>query len=209
MRRPGSRCGCGCPSLGAVGWLRTPCARNLAAAGHCLEPAGRRTIGDMPYDDGHATEAIQDVVVAVWRGDASAERINGLADTLRVAAQRNAERIYLYNIITHDTPIPNAAAREALQIQFASMRGRLMGAAIVLEKVGAEGALSRAILTTVVTVTRQPFPMRIFSRRRDALVWLKKQGCAASAASMTTLSDSLWKRMTGSAPARFSDPRIS
>lgn len=163
----------------------------------------------MPLDDAHATGTVQDVVVAIWRGDPNADRISGLGETLRTAARRNADRAYLYNIITHDTPIPNAEAREALQRQFASMRGKMTAAAIVLEKLGAEGALSRAILTTVVTVTRQPFPMRIFARRRDALIWLKNQGCGASAATITTLSESLWRRMTGAASSRASDPQIT
>jgi hypothetical protein len=163
----------------------------------------------MALDEAHATSAVQDVVVAIWRGEPNAERITGLGETLRLAARRNADRVYLYNIITNDTPIPNAAAREALQAQFASMRGQLLGAALVLEKLGAEGMLSRAILTTVFTVTRQPFPMRLFSRRRDALVWLKTQGCVASPATMTTLSDSLWRRLIGGPSTRASDPQIS
>lgn len=163
----------------------------------------------MPLDDAHASSAVQDVVVAIWRGDPSAERVNGLGETLRTAARRSADRVYLYNIITNDTPLPNAEARAALQTQFASMRGQLVAAAIVLEKIGAEGALSRAILTTVVTVSRQPFPMRIFSRRRDALIWLKNQGCAASAATMSTLAESLWRRLTGAPSTRASDPQIS
>jgi hypothetical protein len=163
----------------------------------------------MPLDDAHATSVVQDVVVAIWRGEPSSERINGLGETLRVAALRNADRIYLYNIITNDTAIPNAEAREALHTQFASMRGKLIAAAIALEKVGAEGMLSRAILTTLVTVTRQPFPMRIFSRRRDALIWLKNQGCVASAATMSTLAETLWRRLTCAPSTRTSDPKIA
>jgi hypothetical protein len=151
----------------------------------------------MAQDEAHATTGAQDTLVAVWQGDPSAERIVALGDQLRAVARRNAGRVYLYNIITTSTPIPSPAARSALQAQFASMRGQLIAAAIVLEKTGAEGALARAILNTVVTVTRQPFPMRVFAVRRDAVTWLGGQGCGMSGSAMSGLADGLIQRLRG------------
>jgi hypothetical protein len=77
--------------------------------------------------------------------------------------------------------MPGPAARETLREHFEQVRGRLAAMAVVLEKSGIEGALSRTVLTTVVTLSRRPFTLKVFSDRRDASVWLASQGAAPSA----------------------------
>jgi len=149
----------------------------------------------MLSDDAYAISGAQDTLVAVWQGEPSADRVNVLADHLRLWAKRNAGRVYLYNVITATTKLPSAQTRAAMQVQFTSMRGQLQGMAIVLEKTGVEGSLARAMLTTVFTVTRQPFPMRVFALRRDALTWLTRQGCLATADALTGVADTLTQRL--------------
>jgi hypothetical protein len=153
------------------------------------------TATNMLSDDAYAISGAQDTLVAVWQGDPSADRVNVLGDHLRLWAKRNAGRVYLYNVITATTRLPSAQARSALHAQFSSMRGQLQGLAIVMEKTGVEGSLSRAMLTTVFTVTRQPFPMRVFALRRDALIWLTRQGCTATADALTGVADTLTQRL--------------
>lgn len=149
----------------------------------------------MALDEAHATSNVRDTLVAIWRGEPTPERLGALADQLRAVAQRSSGRVYLYNVITPETRVPSPAARSALQSHFISMRGQLIAAAIVLEKTGAQGALSRAILKTLLTITRQPFPMRVFSVRKDALAWLASQGCGAHPNALATLTDQLWRQL--------------
>ena len=149
----------------------------------------------MLSDTDYAISGAADTLVAVWQGDPSADRVNVLGNQLRAWAKCNAGRVYLYNVITSTTGMPSASARAALQTQFESMRGQLLGCAIVLEKTGVEGTLARAVLTTLITVTQQPFPMRVFSLRRDALFWLARQGCTAKASALTGVADTLCQRL--------------
>jgi len=149
----------------------------------------------MVLDEAYAMNAVRDTLVAVWRADPSPERIDALADQMRAIAKRNNSRVFLYNVITHSTPVPSAGARATLQKHFNGMRGTLMGAAMVLEKTGVEGALSRTVLNTLVTITRQPFPMRLFAVRRDAAIWLGNQGGAASGVALTSMAESLEARL--------------
>ena len=102
----------------------------------------------MAFDEAHATSGLQDTLVAVWRGDPSAERMNALGDQLRAIAKSNAGRVFLFNVITESTPLPPAEGRAESVKQFASMRGQLVAASIVLEKTGLEGTLARTMLST-------------------------------------------------------------
>jgi hypothetical protein len=149
----------------------------------------------MVVDEAYAMTGVQDTLVAIWRGDPSPDRVDALAAQMRVIAKRNNSRVFLYNVITHSTPVPSAGSRATLQKHFSGMRGTLMGAAMVLEKTGLEGALSRTVLNTLGTIARQPFPMRIFAVRRDAAVWLGNQGSAASGVALTSMAESLEARL--------------
>ncbi|HKP55088.1 MAG TPA: hypothetical protein VJV78_00125 [Polyangiales bacterium] len=124
--------------------------------------------------------------------------MNALGEQLRVLAGRNDQRVYLLNVITATTAVPSAEARTSLQRHFAAMRGKIIGAAIVMEKTGVEGTLSRAVLTTLLTITRQPFPMKLFAVRRDAAVWLNSRGCTASSVSLVSLVESLEQKLRAS-----------
>jgi len=149
----------------------------------------------MPTDEAYATSGVQDALVAVWCGEPTAERLVALADQMRLLAARSGGRVFLFNVITTTTPVPTTEARAVLQEQFESMRGQLIAAAIVLEKSGLHGSLSRTVLSTLATVTKRPFPMRIFSVRRDAAHWLRTSGCAASPQTLAALADTLASKL--------------
>ena len=155
----------------------------------------------MPRDEAYVTSGVQDTVVAVWCGDPTGTRVQGLADHLRQVAASSGAPVFLFNVITWSTPVPASEARGVLQVQFDSMRGQVGAAAIVLEKTGLEGSLSRTVLSTLVTITKRPFPMRIFAVRRDAAQWLRSNGCAASPQTLLALAESLEAKLIPAAPA--------
>jgi hypothetical protein len=145
----------------------------------------------MAIDSAHATSGQQDTLVAVWQGDPTPERMRAMGDQLRAIARANSGRVFLYNVITASTGMPSAETRVECQTQFASMRGQLMAASIVLEKTGLEGALSRTMLSTFITLSQRPFPMRVFAVPRDAALWLSASGSVASATAISSLADAL------------------
>jgi hypothetical protein len=160
----------------------------------------------MAFDEAHATSGLQDTLVAVWQGDPSAQRMNALGDQLRAMARSNAGRVFLFNVITESTPLPSAEGRAESVKQFASMRGQLMAASIVLEKTGLEGTLARTMLSTFVTISGRPFPMRVFALRRDGAVWLGSQGSTASATALVSLADALRLKLNGTAAPHSNRP---
>jgi hypothetical protein len=153
----------------------------------------------MAFDEAHATSGLQDTLVAVWQGDPTAKRMSALAEQMRVIARGNAGRVFLYNVITASTPLPGAEARAECAAQFASMRGQLLAASIVLEKTGLEGALSRTMLSTFVTISGRPFPMRVFALCRDGAAWLGSNGSTASATALVSLADALRLKLSDAA----------
>ncbi len=87
--------------------------------------------------------------------------------------------------------MPEPGAREALRDHFSFMRGKLVAAALVVERPGIQGSLSRAVLTTIYTLSRAPFSMKIFSSRRAAARWLAEHPTAISADLVLTRIESM------------------
>lgn len=149
----------------------------------------------MPTAEVHATTTLQDTLVIVWRGEPDVARVDGVANELRIITQRNDDRVFLYNVVTAAMPLPQAKARAALQKHFDAMRGKLIAAAMVVEKTGVEGPLHRAVLSTLITITRQPFAMRVFSARDDGARWLNSQGCRPLASALVLRADALDRQL--------------
>jgi hypothetical protein len=117
----------------------------------------------------------------MWTGDPSVEELQRLFNELQALWGKHAAGVYLLNVITARTGMPGAPAREALRKYFEQARGKLRACAIVLEKSEIEGALSRTILTTLVTLARRPFATKIFADRPSASLWLVSQGAEGPA----------------------------
>lgn len=158
----------------------------------------------MVFDEAHATTAIQDTLVAVWRGDPTAARVTLFGGELRAVAQRNRGRVFCFNVITAATPVPTHDGLAALQKQFHALRGQLIALAIILEKTGVEGTLSRAVLSTTVTVTRQPFPLRVFAQRKEGAGWLGSQTCSIPSDRLIYAASTLEQQLIDPAAGRGS-----
>ena len=131
-----------------------------------------------PPADAFTHVCVDNTLIAVWHGDPTLDALRVFGNELTHLADRNPAGIYILNVITEATGMPDNAARALLQSQFQAMRGRVTCAAIVLEKRGIMGSLSRAILTTLLTVTRRPFEMGIHDDRLEATRWLSRRAQA-------------------------------
>jgi hypothetical protein len=167
----------------------------------------RSKLAELAFDEAHATTVLSDTLVAVWKGDPSAARLTSLGAELRTISQRNEGRVFVYNVITATTPVPTYESLAALQTQFNAMRGQLVALAVVLEKTGVEGTLSRAMLSTVITATRQPFPLRVFADRRDGAGWLGSQNCSIPSDRLVSLASGLEAHLNDPAAVRSIRPR--
>jgi hypothetical protein len=149
----------------------------------------------MPGDHHFETMVEENTLVAYWVGEPTAERLEAMVEQLRGVWRKHQTGVYLLNVITENTGIPDSATRRAIAGQFESMRNRLRASAIVLEKDGIDGTMSRAILSTLVTISRRPFDMKVFSTRDEAASWLARQG-GSSARSLAAVIERLEGRLS-------------
>ena len=152
----------------------------------------------MPSDCHFETSVRENTVVAIWMGEPTAERLSAMVEQLRAVWRQYQNGVYLLNVITKDTGIPDGDTRRTIAAQFESMRDRLKASAIVLEKSGVDGTLSRTILSTLVTISRRPFEMKIFSSREAAAAWLTTRGAAPTQV-LTTEMAALERALTARA----------
>jgi hypothetical protein len=143
------------------------------------------------------TSSLDNTLVAVWSGKPTVARLNTLVQALRQTYVAHPEGVYLYNLITVRTAMPDKAARELLAKQFESMRGKLLAAAIVLEHSGIQYTLSRAVIATLMTITRNPFALKTFDDRAVAAMWLSGES-GTSPPSIASLARDLEERLSTS-----------
>lgn len=137
---------------------------------------------------------LHSTLVAVWAGDPTLEAMHAFAEQLEKLWARHQNGIHVLNIVGEQTGIPDAAVRELLSRQFESMRGRLLGMAMAVEKEGVAGTMSRAVLSTLITITRRPFHMSVHFKRSDAAEWLARQPGAPTAAQLLEMAAALERR---------------
>lgn len=127
-----------------------------------------------------ASTTVQNTLLAVWWGAPDVHELARHYREIESVCGASKDGAFLLGVITPSTLIPGPAAREALRAQFERVRGRLLALAVVMEKTGIEGTLSRTVLTTLLTLSRRPFAMKIFADRRSALLWLAERGARVS-----------------------------
>ncbi len=149
----------------------------------------RRTISGAHRE--YRFEVVENTLIAIWWLKPEIASLVALVHQLRALHDNHPKGIFLYNVITATTEMPEPAAREALRDHFSSMRGKLFAAALIVEKPGIHGSLSRAVLTTIYTLSRAPFSMKIFSSRRAAAHWLAEHPMAIPAEAILTRIESM------------------
>lgn len=131
--------------------------------------------------------SVENTLVALWHGECTRPQLEHFGRELERLAARHPRGIYVLNVITDETGMPDNAARAYLEAQFVSMRGRVKATAIVLEKRGIMGTLSRAILNTVLTISKRPFEMGIVGDRSEGALWLAPRAAQKSERLMQAL----------------------
>jgi hypothetical protein len=137
----------------------------------------------------------QNALVAVWLGEPDPHHLSEAVAGMEKLHLQFPGRVLMLNVIGETAGMPNAATREALRGQFEQMRGKLAAAAVVIEHRGVLHSLSRAIVTSLVTISRQPFPLKVFGDRGLAAEWLATHRGAPDAAALTALALQLERRM--------------
>jgi hypothetical protein len=115
---------------------------------------------------------VGNTLVAFWYGECTQPVLEKFRGELEQVALRHPGGMYVLNVISEETGMPDNAARKYLGEQFATMRGRIKAMAVVLEKRGIMGTLSRTILNTVATIARRPFEMGIVGDRSEGASWV-------------------------------------
>ena len=142
-----------------------------------------------------AQSALKNTLVCVWVGDPTPENMEQFGRELEQLSVRYPSGIMMFSVVGDSCGMPSAAARSLMQRQFEAMRGRLLYATVAFEKTGIGGALSRTILSTLLTITRRPFEMSIHLSREEAARWLAKKPNAPSSELLLQLCSALAHRL--------------
>lgn len=136
---------------------------------------------DALFDPTAAMVAERGTLIVIWKGEPKSAALSLAAKQMLLLHRTYPREVFMLNVITEATGMPDAATRQTLQGLFEQMRGKLAAAAIALEHRGVLQNLSRAVISSLVTVTRQPFPLKVFGSRAAATQWLGAHDGAPSA----------------------------
>jgi hypothetical protein len=140
---------------------------------------------------------VHNTLVALWTGDPTLRQLERFWGELDGLARRQPDGIYVLNVITATTGLPDSHARQLLRLQFETMRGRVLALANVLEQSGVLAALSRTVLSKVLVLSRRPFPMTIHGDVGKGAHWLSRHERAPVAAKLVEVASTLRRKAVG------------
>lgn len=121
-----------------------------------------------------ALGAVDGTLLAIWAGEPNADHLGLAVELMLELHRRHPGRLFMLNVITGAAGMPSEAVRARLREYFERMRGKISAAVIVNEHRGILQTLSRAVISTLITITRKPFPLKTFGDREQALIWLSE-----------------------------------
>ena len=145
-------------------------------------------------DSGHVQASSQRVYYTYSRAEASPRNIDSMVANLEDFVRASKRPVgYLLQLSAKARP-PSAADRNRVTQMFNDCAYRLAGVAVVVEAEGFSGALLRSALTTVFTISRKGFVVRIFASVKDAAGWLASS-LGTEASDIVDLADDARERL--------------
>ncbi len=122
-------------------------------------------------DEGLAIVEQERVVIMVWRGSPSAERIGRATDCLGAVIARVGEKVSLLAVIEESSPPPRLEDFALVARGFDAHRDRMLATVGVFEaRVATSAILDAASL--IRTLQREPMPTKFCADPREAATWL-------------------------------------
>ena len=138
---------------------------------------------------------LQSTNIIVFLGRPTLSEMQEVGAQMLQLAARNPAGIYGYNVIAASAKMPDADARADIQQGFERLRGKLLASAAVIETTGIAGTLARTLVSTLLTVSKRPFTLRVFADRASAATWLAGQPGAPSAADLVGIAGTIERKL--------------
>jgi hypothetical protein len=164
--------------------------------------AGRGGGSLRPY----AQATLQSAFVVVWAGDPTAEVLGEFGAGLETFVERQGTRAAVLNVITARAGMPDKEARELLRVQFEGMRGRIAMVVMAIEHRGIMGTMSRAVLSTLLTLAHRPFPMAVVADRGEGAEALAQVPGTPPPEKLRAMVSTLERQLTGSMSGQLRVP---
>lgn len=124
------------------------------------------------FSDDGLTIAEQDrVVIMVWRGSPSADRIERATDGLAAVIARTRQKVSLLAVIEERSPPPRLEDLSLVVRGFDAHREHMLSTVGVFEDRLATSAILDAA-SLIRTLQRRPMPTKFCADRREAVTWL-------------------------------------
>jgi hypothetical protein len=123
-------------------------------------------------DEGLAIAIVGRVMVVIWRGTPTAERMRMLKRVTERMLADCADGFCQIQVIEANSPPPDSEQRKASAQLLERMRGAARGIAFVIEGDGARPAIVRTILRGMSVLSRGGVPKFFFAHVHEALTWI-------------------------------------
>lgn len=127
-------------------------------------------------EDAFAIGRREQLVVALWRGEPTSDRLERSYAAVVRAIERAGRAVAFVKIIEAGAPAPDPSQLPWLARELDDLRERVVATAIVLEERGAQIEALVDAASTVHSMTRpQRRPLKILSDTDEAIVWLLRR----------------------------------
>ncbi len=115
-----------------------------------------------------------DIVIVADNGRAAASRYVAVRNVVSKSAERYG-KVGILTIVTADASPPADDVRNAMRAAMAGVEGHIKCICWLVEAIGFQGAMVRAVLTGLRVLRKHPYPTHVTSEMVDALSWILRQ----------------------------------
>jgi hypothetical protein len=126
----------------------------------------------LQHDPAWSCAAWQDVLLLVWRGEATAARAAINVRFLQEFSASHPGGFGIMLVLEPETSPPDDKARQMLADGMRRLGPGMRGAAYLVPMQGFKGSLMRSVITGLSLIARETYPTQAFPRLPEATRWL-------------------------------------
>ena len=126
------------------------------------------------FDESVSYSVYKSCAIQFWRGPVQLRHIKIMEDRW-LRHTRDKEKIFLFSVVLAGAPTPSGALREQIKGVYLRLQDRIGGLVTVLEDQGIKGSTGSMLMTTIMMMTRVPYPYKNTTTVPQAANWIGAQ----------------------------------
>ncbi len=129
---------------------------------------------EFEYDREHCYSLIRNCAIQMWRGEVNSQHISQMEDRWKRVIRRSG-KLGIFVIVLPSAPPPATARRDEIKRLYIELQKNISAVGTVLEDQGMRGTAGSMAMTTIMLMSRIPYPYKNGISIPEMAAWMAGQ----------------------------------